>query len=85
MQYDVPNTDSSLVPTFLISRLISQHEKVAIGVFIKSILISDDSWFNQRMVLNLISAQKCGFVNAQRLFSLVMFELWRKTYGISIN
>lgn len=55
------------------------------GDFIKSILISDDSLFNQRMILNLISAQKHGLANTQRLFALVMFELWRKTYGISLN
>jgi asparagine synthase (glutamine-hydrolysing) len=54
------------------------------GVFMKSVLLSGDSWFDRTMVSKLIASQERGFANTQRLFSLMMFEMWRRTYNISL-
>jgi asparagine synthase (glutamine-hydrolysing) len=40
--------------------------------------------FNRRFVSGLIKSQQRGYANTQRLFALVMFELWRRHYQISI-
>lgn len=55
------------------------------GDFIKSILFSNDSWFNQNMISKLIVSQEHGFANTQRLFALLIFELWRKSYNITLQ
>jgi len=54
------------------------------GTFIKSVLLSNDSWFDRAMVTKLISSQERGLANTQRLFALTMFELWRRNYNISL-
>jgi asparagine synthase (glutamine-hydrolysing) len=54
------------------------------GTFMKSVLFSNDSWFDHAMVTELIAGQERGLANTQRLFALMMFELWRKTYNISL-
>jgi len=40
--------------------------------------------FSAHFVRRLVDGQKRGFANTQRLFALVMFELWRREYGIII-
>jgi len=40
--------------------------------------------FDSRAIKALIDGQKRGRVNTERIFSLVMFELWRREYRISL-
>jgi asparagine synthase (glutamine-hydrolysing) len=51
--------------------------------FEEILLSSNDSFFDKKEVLKLINGQKDGRSNSERLFSLVLFELWRKEYKIS--
>ncbi len=47
-------------------------------------LSSIDCVFDARTIRSLLRAQDAGFSNSERLFALVQFELWRKTYQISL-
>jgi asparagine synthase (glutamine-hydrolysing) len=47
-------------------------------------LLQPDCIFNRKVVKNLLSNQDRGYANSERLFGLVMFELWRKAYKVSI-
>jgi asparagine synthase (glutamine-hydrolysing) len=40
--------------------------------------------FDPQFLRRLVRAQRRGFINADRLFALVMFELWRRTFGVSL-
>ena len=40
--------------------------------------------FNRQFVSDLIKSQAQGYSNAQRLFALVIFELWRRHYQITL-
>jgi asparagine synthase (glutamine-hydrolysing) len=40
--------------------------------------------FNRRFVSDLIKSQHRGYANTQRLFALLMFELWRRHYQITL-
>jgi asparagine synthase (glutamine-hydrolysing) len=51
--------------------------------FEEVLLSSSDSLFDKKEVLKLINGQKNGRSNSERLFALVLFELWRKEYKIS--
>lgn len=51
--------------------------------FEEILLSSNDSLFDKKEVLKLINGQKAGRSNSERLFALVLFELWRKEYKIS--
>lgn len=44
---------------------------------------SDGSIFHRRFVADLIDGQARGRSNSERLFALVLFELWRKEYRIA--
>jgi asparagine synthase (glutamine-hydrolysing) len=44
----------------------------------------DPSVFDPAAVRNLIRNQRRGYSNAQRLFALTMFELWRREYRVSL-
>jgi asparagine synthase (glutamine-hydrolysing) len=46
---------------------------------------ADSNLFDQTVIRQLIDYQKRGFLNSQRLFALVIFELWRRNYGIRTN
>ena len=54
------------------------------GIYIKSILLDSDAWFNKKIVLKLIEGQNRGFSNTQRLFALTMAELWRREYRVEL-
>lgn len=45
---------------------------------------SNESIFDKKTVEQLWKGQNLGRRNTQRLFALVMFELWRKTYNIAL-
>jgi asparagine synthase (glutamine-hydrolysing) len=51
--------------------------------FFHSVLLdSKDSIFDRKMVIDLLKGQSKGRANSERLFALVLFELWRKEYRI---
>jgi asparagine synthase (glutamine-hydrolysing) len=56
------------------------------GRFIEDVLTDRQSdLFDRRTVRRLIAGQRGGFSNTHRLFALLMVELWRREYGISIG
>ncbi|MDC0563036.1 asparagine synthase (glutamine-hydrolyzing) [Candidatus Pelagibacter ubique] len=50
----------------------------------KNILLDEQSLFNTKFVSNLIDKSFFNHNNSERIFGLIMFELWRKKYDISI-
>ena len=40
--------------------------------------------FDPAFLRRLIRGQRQGFINSDRLFALVMFELWRREYRVSL-
>jgi len=48
------------------------------------VLLEDDCLFDRETVLGLLKGQDQGRSNGERLYALVLFELWRKDYGITI-
>ena len=44
----------------------------------------DHSIFDRAAVESLIEGQKRGRRNADRLFALTMFELWRREYRVAV-
>ena len=40
--------------------------------------------FDRKAVSELLAGQAKGRVNSERLFALVLFELWRREYRISM-
>jgi asparagine synthase (glutamine-hydrolysing) len=54
------------------------------GRYIEDVLTGGESdLFDRRVVRQLLSGQRGGFSNMQRLFSLTMLELWRREYRIT--
>ena len=47
-------------------------------------LTSHECMFDPKVVVGLLKGQDQGRSNGERLFALVQFELWRKTYGVSL-
>ena len=43
----------------------------------KDILLAEDCFFDKDEVVKLLKGQDYGYSNSERLFSLVVFELWR--------
>ena len=55
------------------------------GRFIEEVLTDRQAdLFDRRIVRQLIAGQRVGFSNTHRLFALLMIELWRREYGITI-
>jgi asparagine synthase (glutamine-hydrolysing) len=52
------------------------------GYFRDVLLDSKDGLFNERFVRQLLEGQERGRANGERLFALVLFELWRREYEI---
>jgi len=51
--------------------------------FFHSVLLdSKDSIFDRKTVVSLLDGQAKGRANSERLFALVLFELWRKEYCV---
>lgn len=48
------------------------------------VLARPDCLFDQRVVQNLLREQDRGFNHGERLFGLVLFELWRRHYGAEL-
>ena len=45
---------------------------------------SDPALFNRQVIEEIVHSQHRGFANTNRLFSLTIFELWRREYRISL-
>jgi len=55
------------------------------GRYMRDVLLQGGgSFFDQRAIRSLISAQELGLVNTHRLFALTIFELWRREYNPSL-
>ena len=53
--------------------------------FFKEVLLdSPDTIFDKKAVTQLFEGQQKGYANNEKLFSLVLFELWRKQYHLSL-
>jgi asparagine synthase (glutamine-hydrolysing) len=53
--------------------------KGAWGSFVKDVLLSaEQTLFDHKVVLGMISGQQSGLSNGPRLYALTMFELWRR-------
>ncbi len=52
--------------------------------FRDTLLGSDDALFDRDTVSELLAGQVKGRMNSERLFGLVLFELWRREYQISM-
>jgi asparagine synthase (glutamine-hydrolysing) len=53
--------------------------------FFREVLLgSDDSPFARKALADLLRGQAKGRANSERLFGLVMFELWRREYQVAI-
>jgi len=56
------------------------------GAFITDALMgADPTFFDKQIKKSLIKARRWGLANSNRLFALMMFELWRREYGISLS
>lgn len=80
-----------LPPEFDISRKqgfsIPLSEWLKGGTFrtlFEDVLYDPNCIFDKAMISSLFKGQDSGFNNEERLFSLTIFELWRKEYTISI-
>jgi asparagine synthase (glutamine-hydrolysing) len=54
------------------------------SLFEEVLLGSDNTPFERKEVTKLLEGQAAGRANSERLFGLVMFELWRRQYHISV-
>jgi asparagine synthase (glutamine-hydrolysing) len=55
------------------------------GATIESILRdADPALFDRKVMDDLIAGQRRGLSNTQRLYALTMFELWRRTYAVTV-
>ncbi len=53
--------------------------------FFREVLLdSDNTVFDRKQVSSLLAGQAKGRVNSERLFALVLFELWRREYRVSM-
>ena len=52
--------------------------------FFHEILLDEQCLFDRKTVISLIRGQDRGMHNQERLFGLVMFELWRREYQVSL-
>ena len=53
------------------------------GLF-HEVLLDSQSIFDQRTVRELLAGQDRGRSNSERLFALVLFELWRRKYAVTL-
>ena len=64
---------------------LSHWLKGAWGPYFEEVLRGlPPEFFNERFVSDLIRSQQRGYANTQRLFALLIFELWRRHYRIAL-
>lgn len=49
----------------------------------QDVLMDSECQFDKSYIKHLFNLQDRGYSNGERLFGLVMFELWRRAYGVS--
>jgi asparagine synthase (glutamine-hydrolysing) len=77
--FDLHRKQGFSVPLASWLRLNSWHHAF------REVLLGDGNGiFNKNVTLSLLDGQLNGRANSERLFSLVMFELWRREYGVSL-
>jgi asparagine synthase (glutamine-hydrolysing) len=55
------------------------------GQYLESVLTDgDQSWFDRGLIRTMIIRQRRGYSNGARLFSLSIFELWRRHYKVTV-
>jgi asparagine synthase (glutamine-hydrolysing) len=55
------------------------------GRFMESVLMGPEQrLFDRPTLRSLVSGQRSGLANTQRIFALTLFELWRREYGIEL-
>jgi len=55
------------------------------GPYMADVMLqSTGSPFDREVIRQLIGAQRRGLRNAQRLFAITMFELWRREYNVEM-
>lgn len=55
-----------------------------LGRLFREVLLESDLGFNKTLVADLLRGQRKGRSNADRLFALLMLELWRREYQVSL-
>jgi asparagine synthase (glutamine-hydrolysing) len=82
----------------LLPREFDQHRKQGFSIpfaswlrtgpwqsFFREVLLgSDNTLFSRNVATELLEGQAKGRANSERLFALVMFELWRRDYRVSL-
>ncbi len=64
---------------------LSSWFKGAWGDYMEGVLRgADDTVFDRKAIEDLVAGQRRGFSNTHRLYALTMFELWRRTYSVSL-
>lgn len=64
---------------------LQQWFQGAWGDYMESVLMdAEPGLFNRAVINRLIEGQRRGYSNAQRLFSLTVFELWRREYRVGL-
>jgi asparagine synthase (glutamine-hydrolysing) len=59
--------------------------KGSFGTFVQEVLgDADPGLFDPDFLRRLVRGQRRGFINEDRLFALVMFELWRRSFAVSL-
>jgi asparagine synthase (glutamine-hydrolysing) len=53
--------------------------------FFDVLLDSSTTWFDRRLVAELLQSERHSRTNAERLYGLLMFELWRREYRIELQ
>ena len=51
--------------------------------YFQSILLDQSSLYNRDVISKLLHTNRIGYSNSERLFSLVIFDLWRRRYNVS--
>jgi asparagine synthase (glutamine-hydrolysing) len=52
--------------------------------FFWEVLLDNGSMFHKKTVEKLLNGQQKGYSNGDRLFGLLIFELWRREFKVSI-
>lgn len=59
-------------------------EKGIFRDFLNETLLDNSCIFNNKYILSLLKNQDKGYNNSERLFSLLMFELWRQKFKVNL-
>jgi len=55
------------------------------GDFMKEVLMeTDENLFDRKAIMEIFRLQEKGYSNADRLFALTFFELWRREYKVTL-